>query len=259
MRRKIVRNLLPLLLAAIFCLNLAPCAAAAGNLAQNALTLFAFQFSTPEPATFDVPPYEPPDMGGLEITDEPSAFSVPEMELQSLRPEDLKLAEHLMGATFVDMGEAIQSDTVKVSFSKAFFCDQVRPTERDMVYVGYNASEGEKYLVVKGEITNLGTEDLKVDMGPWIFNYLALVLYNGTLYQCGIALENEAKDTLTSSLPAGQTLSCYAMFSVAEENVETDLHAWLFFGCSDFSECVFDSGLGIGPSIEWDRCDFLAC
>ena len=137
------------------------------------------------------------------------------------------------------------------------------PEEPDQVYVGYEAPEGMRLLVMEGEIRNLGKEDLKIDTLGFFSQYpfLALAYCDEGLYQGILVMGSADGKTLVDELPAGATQRCYVFFSVPEKAARTKDPVALFFGCSDFSDDVF-LGTGNlrydGTAIEWERCDFLA-
>ena len=228
-----------------------------------------------DPLQVDYTPMELPDFSVvissgsvLEVPDLSSPF---EAEMPDLNPSSyikkpappLNLADHLTAAQVRAPGQAAKGNSVELSVSRAFFCQNLTPEDPDQVYVGYEAPEGMRLLVMEGEIRNLGKEDLKIDTLGFFSQYpfLALAYCDEGLYQGILVMGSADGKTLVDELPAGATQRCYVFFSVPEKAARTKDPVALFFGCSDFSDDVF-LGTGNlrydGTAIEWERCDFLA-
>ncbi len=228
-----------------------------------------------DPLQVDYTPMELPDFSVVaasgSMLEMPELSSPFEMEMPDVNPSSsikkpappLDLADHLMAAQVRGAGQAAKGDSVELSFSRAFFCRYLTPGDPNQVYVGYEAPEGMRLLVMEGEIRSLSTEDLEIDTLGFFSQYpfLALAYCDEGLYQGILVLGSKDGKSLVDELPAGETLRCYVFFTVPEKAAGTKDPVALFFGCSDFSEDVF-LGTGNlrydGAAIEWDRCDFLA-
>lgn len=162
--------------------------------------------------------------------------------------------DYFKKATQCDLGSYVDADVVSLRLDKAYFSDDIWPGNPGFSSYGYEDIEGEKYLVVKGEITNNTSEALTVSFDfSTTTRFAPIMKYKDQFYLCRVAVNNETDSSIRdSSLPVGSS-EVFIICSIPDDDI-TSSSADLMLCFNDFQETIYDD---LVNKIYWDECKYL--
>lgn len=185
--------------------------------------------------------------------------SVEEQEDASVN-EELKnyLNNYFNNATPCSLGNYVDADVVSIRLDEAYFTDKIEPDNTDGPYWSFGDIDGEKYLVIIGEIKNNSDQEIKSDLafdlprGLQNKTFVSVLNYNDQMILCQTAYTAYGSSDITDTLKAHETGKLIILCSLKDEEI-SNTSVSLLLGFSDLQEVIYNGYDGL----DMDKCTHL--
>ena len=185
--------------------------------------------------------------------------SVEEQEDASVN-EELKnyLNNFFNNATPCSLGNYVDADVVSIRLDEAYFTDKIEPDNTEGWYSLFDDVEGEKYLVIIGEIKNNSNQEIKFDLaldlpsGLQRKSFIPVLNYNNQMIICQTAYNAAGDSQINTNLQAYETGKLIILCSFKDEDI-SNTSASLLLGFSDLQEEIYTGFNGL----DMDKCTHL--